>query len=248
VEVKREPLGPAAGLGAHVDPDALRVRSLNAHQLLRGADMQGANQPAHLRGTELERYVEERILTTTLDKTVAWARSNSFFPLAFGLACCAMEQFHAAGPRMDIARFGFEAFRASPRQADLIILAGRVSIKMAPIIRRLYDQMLEPKWAISMGACCSSMGVFNNYALVPADKFMPIDVHVPGCPPRPEALMHGVLKLRKMVQDDPDMGWRERYDAHGTEEVIEVGEPDDATAAAVNVVGGQPYAKDTAGA
>jgi NADH-quinone oxidoreductase subunit B len=131
-----------------------------------------------------------------------------------------MEQFHAAGSRMDIARFGFEAFRASPRQADLIILAGRVSIKMAPIIRRLYDQMLEPKWAISMGACCSSMGVFNNYALVPADKFLPIDVHVPGCPPRPEGLMHGILKLRKMVQDDPDMGWRDRYDARGTEEVI----------------------------
>ncbi len=129
-----------------------------------------------------------------------------------------MEQFHAAGPRMDIARFGFEAFRASPRQADLIILAGRVSIKMAPIIRKLYDQMLEPKWAISMGACCSSMGVFNNYALVPADKFMPVDLHVPGCPPRPEALMHGILKLRKLVQDDPDMGWRERYDAVGTEE------------------------------
>jgi NADH-quinone oxidoreductase subunit B len=131
-----------------------------------------------------------------------------------------MEQFHTAGSRMDIARFGFEAFRASPRQADLIILAGRVSIKMAPIIRRLYDQMLEPKWAISMGACCSSMGVFNNYALVPADKFMPIDVHVPGCPPRPEGLMHGILKLRKMVQDDPDMGWRDRYDARGTEEVL----------------------------
>ncbi len=107
---------------------------------------------------------------------------------------------------MDIARFGFEAFRASPRQADLIILSGRVSIKMAPIVRRIYDQMLEPKWAISMGACCSSMGVFNNYALVPADKFMPVDVHVPGCPPRPEALMHGMLKLRKMVQDDPDDG------------------------------------------
>ncbi len=119
---------------------------------------------------------------------------------------------------MDIARFGFEAFRASPRQADLIIIAGRVSIKMAPIIRRLYDQMLEPKWAISMGACCSSMGVFNNYALVPADKFLPVDVHVPGCPPRPEALMYGILKLRKLVQDDPDMGWRERYGAVGTEE------------------------------
>ena len=172
-----------------------------------------------MEGKELERYVHERVLTTTLDKAVAWGRSNSFFPLAFGLACCAMEQFQTAGPRMDIARFGFEAFRASPRQADLIILAGRVSIKMAPIIRRLYDQMLEPKWAISMGACCSSMGVFNNYALVPADKFMPIDVHVPGCPPRPEGLMHGILKLRKLVQDDPEMGWRERYGAQGTEEI-----------------------------
>ena len=100
------------------------------------------------------------------------------------------------GGRVDIARFGFEAFRASPRQADMIILSGRISIKMAPIIRRIYDQMLEPKFAIAMGACSSSMGVFNNYAIVPADKFMPVDVHVPGCPPRPEALMHGILKLR----------------------------------------------------
>ncbi|HEY3866228.1 MAG TPA: NADH-quinone oxidoreductase subunit NuoB [Solirubrobacteraceae bacterium] len=223
MEVKRELIGarppggkaPVGGAGQD-----LRVKSLNPSQLLRGADLEGANHPAHLEGTELERYVEERMLTTTLDQAVAWARSNAFFPLAFGLACCAMEQFHAAGPRMDIGRFGFEAFRASPRQADLIILAGRVSIKMAPIIRRLYDQMLEPKWAISMGACCSSMGVFNNYALVPADKFMPIDVHVPGCPPRPESLMHGVLKLRKMIQDDPDMGWRDRYDARGTEEIV----------------------------
>jgi len=214
------PTGPSTGpAGAPgLGGERLRVQGLNVEQLLRGAEIEGPNQSAHLQGTDLERYVQDRVLTTTLDSAVAWARSNSFFPLAFGLACCAMEQFHAAGPRMDIARFGFEAFRASPRQADLIILAGRVSIKMAPIIRRLYDQMLEPKWAISMGACCSSMGVFNNYALVPADKFLPIDVHVPGCPPRPEALMHGVLKLRKLVQDDPDMGWRERYEAVGTEE------------------------------
>jgi len=202
---------PAAG-------DALRVGALPSRELLRGGELLGHTHPASMDETELERYVQERVLTTTLDKAVAWGRSNSFFPLAFGLACCAMEQFHTAGPRMDIARFGFEAFRASPRQADLIILAGRVSIKMAPIIRRLYDQMLEPKWAISMGACCSSMGVFNNYALVPADKFMPIDVHVPGCPPRPEGLMHGILKLRKMVQDNPDAPWRERYGAIGTEE------------------------------
>jgi NADH-quinone oxidoreductase subunit B len=121
--------------------------------------------------------------------------------------------------RVDVARFGFEAFRASPRQADLLILSGRISIKMAPVVRRIYDQMLEPRWAIAMGACSSSMGVFNNYAIVPADKFMPVDVHVPGCPPRPEALMHGVLKLRSMIQQDPSMGWRDRYNAVGTEEL-----------------------------
>jgi NADH-quinone oxidoreductase subunit B len=120
---------------------------------------------------------------------------------------------------MDIARFGAEAFRGSPRQSDLMIISGRISIKMAPIVRRIYDQMLEPKWAIAMGACSSSMGVFNNYAIVPADKFMPVDVHVPGCPPRPEAVMHGILKLRQMIQDDPAMGWRDRYDARGTEEI-----------------------------
>jgi NADH-quinone oxidoreductase subunit B len=223
VEVSRQRRVPASGAGARrpPEPGGLRVERLNAEQLLRGRELEGPNQSAHLRGAELEEHVEQRLLTTTLDKAVAWGRSNSFFPLSFGLACCAMEQFQTAGPRMDIARFGYEAFRASPRQADLIILAGRVSIKMAPIIRRLYDQMLEPKWAISMGACCSSMGVFNNYALIPADNFMPIDVHVPGCPPRPEALMHGILKLRKLVQDDPEAGWRERYGAVGTEEVLD---------------------------
>ncbi len=248
LEVKRERLA-GAPRGLEVDPATLRVRELNARQMLRGGELEGLNQPVHLKGSEpegeeLERYVHERVLTTSLDKAVSWARSNSFFPLAFGLACCAMEQFHTAGPRMDIARFGYEAFRASPRQADLIILAGRVSIKMAPIIRRLYDQMLEPKWAISMGACCSSMGVFNNYALVPADKFMPIDVYVPGCPPRPEGLMHGVLKLRAMVQDDPDMGWRERYGARGTEELLPEPHAGAATPAAVNV----PAAGEEAGA
>ena len=152
---------------------------------------------------ELERYVEERVLTTTVDKAVAWAQGNSIYPLTFGLACCAIEQIHIVAARVDIARFGFEAFRASPRQADLIILSGRVSIKMAPVIRRIWDQMLEPKWAISMGACCSSMGVFNNYALVPSDKFMPIDVHVPGCPPRPEALMHGILQAPRQDPGQP---------------------------------------------
>ena len=169
---------------------------------------------------ELEEYVNQQVMTTTVDKAVAWARGNSFFPLTFGLACCAIEMMSIVAARVDIARFGFEAFRASPRQADLIILSGRVSIKMAPVIRRIWDQMLEPKWAISMGACCSSMGVFNNYALVPADKFLPISVHVPGCPPRPEALAHGILRLRSQIQGHAPDGWRERYDAEGTEEVL----------------------------
>ena len=125
------------------------------------------------------------------------------FPATFGLACCAIEMMAIVGARVDVARFGSEAFRASPRQADLMIISGRVSIKMAPVVRRIYDQMLEPKWTIAMGACSSSMGVFNNYAIVPADKFMPVDIHVPGCPPRPEALMHGILKLRARDPEQP---------------------------------------------
>ncbi len=190
-------------------PAGLRARQLQARDMLRG----------DLDGEELERYLEERVLTTTLDKALAWAQGNSIYPLTFGLACCAIEMMTIVAARMDVARFGFEFLRASPRQADLIILSGRVSIKMAPVIRRLYDQMLEPKWAISMGACCSSTGVFNNYALVAADKFMPIDVHVPGCPPRPEALMHGILLLRDKIHGHKRGGWRQRYDALGTEEM-----------------------------
>src|SRR3954464_14560324 len=182
-------------------PDDSRVRQLRARDMLRG----------DLEGDELEEYVRERLITTTLEKAVAWGRGNSIFPLTFGLACCAIEMMSIVAARVDVARFGFEAFRASPRQADLIILSGRISIKMAPVIRRVYDQMLEPKWAIAMGACSSSMGVFNNYAIVPADKFMPVDVHIPGCPPRPEALVYGILKLRAMVLAKPDQGWRARY-------------------------------------
>jgi NADH-quinone oxidoreductase subunit B len=202
MEIKREPVSK------------LRVRQLTAVEMLRG----------DLPEEDFERYVEERVLTTTVDRAVAWAQGNSLYPLTFGLACCAMEQIHVVASRVDIARFGFEAFRASPRQADLIILSGRVSIKMAPVIRRIWDQMLEPKWAISMGACCSSMGVFNNYALVPSDKFMPIAVHVPGCPPRPEALMHGILRLRDKIQGNAPHGWRDRYEANGTEEVLPNGD------------------------
>jgi NADH-quinone oxidoreductase subunit B len=221
--VKREKVGG--------DGD-FRVRQLRARDMLRG----------DLEGEDLEKYVQERIITTTLDKAVSWARGNAIFPATFGLACCAIEMMSIVASRVDVARFGFEAFRASPRQADLLILSGRVSIKMAPVVRRVYDQMLEPKWAIAMGACSSSMGLFNNYAIVPADKFMPIDVHVPGCPPRPEALMHGILKLRAMIQKDPSMGWRDRYNAVGTEEIVPGVDGQDA---AVNVY--KPMG-DTAGA
>jgi NADH-quinone oxidoreductase subunit B len=218
--LKREPIGD------------LRIRQRTAVDMLRG----------DLDDEQLQRYVEERVLTTTVERAVGWAQGNSLYPLTFGLACCAMEQIHIVAARVDIARFGFEAFRASPRQADLIILSGRVSIKMAPVIRRIWDQMLEPKWAISMGACCSSMGVFNNYALVPSDKFMPIAVHVPGCPPRPEALMHGILKLRDQIQGHAQEGWRQRYAARGTEELL----PDGAALDSADISVFKPG--DTAGA
>jgi NADH-quinone oxidoreductase subunit B len=211
--------------------DEFKIRQRRAQQMLRG----------ELDDADLEQHVRESIVTTTLDKAVGWARGNALFPMTFGLACCAIEMMSIVASRVDVARFGFEAFRASPRQADLLIISGRVSIKMAPVVRRIYDQMLEPKYSIAMGACSSSMGVFNNYAIVPADKFMPVDVHVPGCPPRPEALMHGILRLRSMIQDDPSLGWRERYNAVGTEELV----PDAPTdSPAVNVF--QPG--DTAGA
>ena len=193
-----------------VERESLRVRQLRARELLRG----------DLEGKDLEQYVEERLLTTTLEKALNWGRANAIFPLTFGLACCAIEQISLVTSRYDIARFGAEAFRATPRQADLLILSGRVSIKMAPVVRRVYDQMLEPKWVMAMGACSSSGGMFANYAVVQgADKFMPVDVYVPGCPPRPEALMYGIIKLQNKIKGDPTMGWRARYDAKGTEEI-----------------------------
>ena len=199
--------------------EEFKIRQRRAQQMLRG----------ELDDAELEQHVRESIVTTTLDKAVGWARGNALFPMTFGLACCAIEMMSIVASRVDVARFGYEAFRASPRQADLLIISGRVSIKMAPVVRRIYDQMLEPKYSIAMGACSSSMGVFNNYAIVPADKFMPVDVHGPGCPPRPEALMHGILKLRQMIHDDPAMSWRKRYGAEGTEEILRM------TDAAANV-------------
>jgi NADH-quinone oxidoreductase subunit B len=227
LEVKREKLRALSPLVEPGSPEHLRVRQLRARDLLRG-DLDEA---------ELQEHVEESVLTTSLEKLLAWGASNSMFPLTFGLACCAIEMIGMVGARYDIARFGAEALRASPRQADFIILSGRVSIKMAPVVRRLYDQMLEPRWAISMGACSSSGGMFSNYAIVQgADKFMPIDIHVPGCPPRVEALFYGFNKLQRKIQGEPDQGWRRRYNALGTEEWarddVIAGQPSDAAEAA----------------
>ncbi|MDE0672089.1 MAG: NADH-quinone oxidoreductase subunit B [Caldilineaceae bacterium SB0662_bin_9] len=141
---------------------------------------------------------EGSLVTARLEDLVNWARRNSTWPLLFGLACCAMEMIAAGTARHDIARYGSELFRATPRQADLIIVSGRVSNKMAPVIRRLHDQMLEPKWVIAMGICASAGGPFNNYAIVQGvDKIIPVDVYVPGCPPRPEALLYGMELLRQ---------------------------------------------------
>ena len=143
-------------------------------------------------------------LTAQLDKVVNWARRSSLWPVTFGLACCAIEMISSTMPRHDLARFGMEAFRGSPRQADLMIVAGRVSQKMAPVLRHVYDQMTEPKWVISMGACASTGGVFNNYALIQGvDQIVPVDIYVPGCPPTPEMLMAGILQLHEKITNQP---------------------------------------------
>jgi len=139
-------------------------------------------------------------LLTTMEKGVNWTRTRSMWPATFGLACCAIEMMAAGTAHYDLARFGMEVFRASPRQADLMIVAGRVSQKMAPVLRQVYDQMAEPKWVISMGACASTGGMFNNYALVQGvDEIVPVDVYVPGCPPGPQSLMHGILTLQDKI-------------------------------------------------
>ena len=157
--------------------------------------------PVHIqraiRGEDLDQYV----MLTTVEKAFAWASSNSIWPAGFGLACCAIEMMSLPGPRYDIARFGAEVFRSSPRQADLMIVSGRVSHKMAPALRQVYDQMLTPKWVMAMGACSSSGGMFANYAILQGvDKIVPVDVHVPGCPPRPEAVVDGLLLIQKKIR------------------------------------------------
>jgi NADH-quinone oxidoreductase subunit B len=148
----------------------------------------------------VEEEVKRGILFTTVEKMVNWARRSSLWPATFGLACCAIEMMSAAASRFDLARFGAEVFRASPRQADLMIVSGRVSKKMAPVLRRIYDQMPEPKWVIAMGACASCGGIFNDYAIVQGvDQIVPVDVYVPGCPPRPEQLIHGIMMLQEKI-------------------------------------------------
>lgn len=147
------------------------------------------------------------VVTTKLEDAVNWGRTRAMWPMLFGLACCAIEMMSSQAPYYDASRFGMELMRASPRQADLMIVAGRVSRKMAPVLRQLYDQMPEPKWVLAMGDCCSCGGVFNNYAIVQGvDEIVPVDVYVAGCPPRPEQLIHGFMTLHEKVKE---MKWHE---------------------------------------
>ena len=171
--------------------------------------------PEQYRSLELPVLPPEKTGTPgfLLSKLQDWGREASLWPVTFGLACCAIEMMATGAAKFDLARFGSELFRASPRQSDLMIVAGRVSQKMAPVLREIYDQMPDPKWVLSMGDCASCTGVFNNYALVQGvDKIVPVDIYVPGCPPTPDALMDGILKLKARIAANS----RERTDGHGT--------------------------------
>jgi NADH-quinone oxidoreductase subunit B len=151
----------------------------------------------------LEEKIPDSVILTTLDRMVNWARKRSLWPLGFGLACCAIEMMSTFASHFDLARYGMEIMRPSPRQADLMIVAGRVAIKMAPVVKTLWEQMPNPKWVIAMGACASSGGVFNNYAILQGvDRIIPVDIYVPGCPPRPEQLMDGILKLQAKIEKE----------------------------------------------
>src|ERR1700720_1181495 len=150
----------------------------------------------------VEEMLPSGLLLTSVEKAAGWARARSVWPATFGLACCAIELFQTGSPKHDLARFGMEVFRASPRQADLMIVAGRVSQKMGPVLRQIYDQMADPKWVISMGVCASSGGMFNNYAIVQGvDHIVPVDIYLPGCPPRPEMLLDAIVKLHDKIQN-----------------------------------------------
>ncbi len=149
---------------------------------------------------DLTKEIKDSVLTTTVEAIWNWGRKNSLWPMPFGTACCAIEMMATLGPRYDMARFGAEAIRFSPRQADLMIVSGRVSIKMMPVLKRIWDQMPEPKWCISMGACASTGGFFNTYTLIQGvDQFIPVDVYIPGCPPRPEGLIEAVMKIQRLI-------------------------------------------------
>ena len=151
----------------------------------------------------LETHIPSGILLTSVEKFVGWSRAGSLWPATFGLACCAIEMMATGAAHYDLSRFGMEVFRASPRQADLMIVAGRVAQKMAPVVRNLYDQMADPKWVIAMGVCASTGGMFNNYTIVQGvDHIVPVDMYVPGCPPRPEMLMDGILKLHEKIRNE----------------------------------------------
>ena len=161
----------------------------------------------------IEEHVPGDILLTTVEKLAGWARSRSVWPATVGLACCGIEMMHTAGARHDLARFGSEKFGSTPREADLLIVSGRVSQKMAPVLRQFYDQMADPKWVIAMGVCASSGGMFNNYAIVQGvDHVIPVDVYLPGCPPRPEMLLDAILKLRDQIENT-------RLGAHREQEI-----------------------------
>ena len=167
--------------------------------------------------------LNHNFLTGPLEDVVQWARRNSVWPATFGLACCAMEMMATGAAHFDISRFGMEVFRASPRQADLMIVAGRVSQKMAPVLRQVYDQMMEPKWVISMGVCASSGGMFNNYAIVQGvDQVVPVDVYAPGCPPGPQTLLHSIITLHEQINSGEIL---RRRAATGAGAGVHVGDP-----------------------
>lgn len=156
----------------------------------------------------------DQFMVTSVDQLVRWAQSNSLWPLTFGLACCAIEMMNMVSPRYDAARFGAEVFRASPRQADVMIFSGRLCHKMLPVAKQVYEQMPEPKWVIAMGACASTGGVFDNYAVIQGvDKHFPVDIYIPGCPPTPDALLDGILKLQKLIRSGAAKGGAEAEQA-----------------------------------